>query len=64
MRNIDKSKWLTQPDLQVVEVREAGTKAKKGTGPVETGEFTGRSSQFTVYANQVSAVTEDGEAAK
>jgi type IV pilus assembly protein PilN len=64
MRNIDKSKWLTQPDLQVVEVREAGTKAKKGTGPVETGEFAGRSSQFTVYASQVSAVTEDGEAAK
>ena len=39
MRNIDKSKWLTQPDLQVVEVREAGAKAKKGSGPVETGEF-------------------------
>ncbi len=59
MRNIDKSKWLTQPDLQVVEVREAGTKAKKGSGPVETGEFAGRSSQFTVYANQVSTVTDE-----
>jgi len=63
MRNIDKSSWLTQPDLQVVEVREAGAKAKKGTGPVETGEFAGRSSQFTVYASQVSAVS-DEEAAK
>lgn len=63
MRNIDKSKWLTQPDLQVVEVREAGTKAKKNAGPVETGEFAGRSSQFTVYANQVSTA-EDEEAAK
>jgi type IV pilus assembly protein PilN len=58
MRNIDKSKWLTQPDLQVVEVREAGTKAKKGSGPVETGEFAGRSSQFTVYASQVSTAAE------
>jgi type IV pilus assembly protein PilN len=63
MRNIDKSKWLTQPDLQVVEVREAGTKPKKGQGPVETGEFAGRSSQFTVYANQVSTAA-DEEAAQ
>lgn len=63
MRNIDKSKWLAQPDLQVVEVRDAGTKAKKGTGPVETGEFAGRSSQFTVYASQVSTAV-DAEAAK
>ena len=59
MRNIDKSKWLTQPDLQVVEVREAGTKPKKGSGPVETGEFAGRSSQFTVSANQVSTKTDE-----
>ena len=51
MRNIDKSKWLTQPDLQVVEVRETGDQGEEGlTGPVETGEFAGRSSQFTVYA--------------
>ena len=63
MRNIDKSKWLTQPDLQVVEVREAGARPKKGQGPVETGEFAGRSSQFTVYATQVSTAT-DEEAAK
>lgn len=59
MRNIDKSQWLTQPDLQVVEVREAGTKPKRGSGPVETGEFAGRSSQFTVYANQVSTTEEE-----
>lgn len=58
MRNIDKSKWLTQPDLQVVEVREAGAKGKKTTGPVETGEFVGRSSQFTVTASQVSTSDE------
>jgi type IV pilus assembly protein PilN len=62
MRNIDKSKWLTQPDLQVVEVRDTGAKPKKGEGPVETGQFAGRSSQFTVYASQVS--TTDEEAAK
>jgi type IV pilus assembly protein PilN len=62
MRNIDKSKWLTQPDLEVVQVREAGDKPKKGEGPVETGEFAGRSSQFVVYANQVS--TSDEEEAK
>jgi len=62
MRNIDKSKWLTQPDLQVVEVREAGAKAKKGSGPVETGEFAGRSSQFTVYASQVSTAAETEDA--
>jgi type IV pilus assembly protein PilN len=62
MRNIDKSKWLTQPDLQVVEVREAGAKGnKKATGPVETGEFAGRSSQFTVFANQVSTTDEGAE---
>ena len=62
MRNIDKSKWLTQPDLQVVEVRDTGAKPKKGEGPVETGQFAGRSSQFTVYASQVS--TTDEETAK
>jgi type IV pilus assembly protein PilN len=59
MRNIDKSKWLTQPDLEVVEVRTAGTRGRKSTGPVETGEFAGRSSQFTVYANQVSVTDEE-----
>lgn len=57
MRNIDKSKWLTQPDLEVVEVLASGAR-RKNTGPVETGEFTGRSSQFTVYANQVTVLDE------
>ena len=59
MRNLDKSKWFTQPDLQVVEVREAGAKAKKGV-PQETGEFAGRSSQFVVTANQVSTTDSQG----
>ena len=62
MRNLDKSEWFTQPDLEIVEVREAGAKSKKGV-PQETGEFAGRSSQFVVYANQVS-VTDDEEVAK
>ncbi|MDH4021496.1 MAG: PilN domain-containing protein [Gammaproteobacteria bacterium] len=59
MRNIDKSEWLTKPDLEVVEVRAAGTRQKRDSGPVETGEFAGRSSQFTVYADQVT-VTDEG----
>ena len=59
MRNIDKSKWLTQPDLQVIEVRDTSTKRKKAEGPTETGEFAGRSSQFTVYADQVSTSDEE-----
>ena len=62
MRNLDKSQWFTQPDLEIVEVREAGSRAKKGL-PQETGEFAGRSSQFVVYANQVS-VTDDEEVEK
>jgi type IV pilus assembly protein PilN len=56
MRNIDKSQWLTKPDLQVVEVKEPG-RATRGL-PQETGEFAGRSSQFVVYANQVTQVEE------
>ncbi len=63
MRNLDKSSWFTQPDLEVVEVREAGAKGKKGL-PQETGEFAGRSSQFVVYASQVSTTTDDEEVAK
>jgi hypothetical protein len=59
MRNIDKSTWLTKPDLEVVEVRDTGSRQKKGAGPVETGEFVGRSSQFTVYADQVSFTDEE-----
>ena len=62
MRNLDKSQWFTQPDLEIVEVREAGGKAKKGV-PQETGEFAGRSSQFVVYASQVSKA-DDEEVAK
>jgi hypothetical protein len=54
MRNIDKSAWLTQPDLEVVEVKEAGSKGTRGL-PRESGEFAARSSQFVVYATQVSA---------
>lgn len=61
MRNIDESGWLTRPDLEVVEVREAGDKALRGQ-PQETGEFVGRSSQFVVYADQVSVLDEDGGA--
>ncbi len=58
MRNIDKSKWLAKPDLQVVEVQDVSGK-KKTVGPVETGEFVGRSSLFTVHASQVSASDEE-----
>jgi type IV pilus assembly protein PilN len=61
MRNIDESGWLTRPDLEVVEVREAGDKALRGQ-PQETGEFVGRSSQFVVYADQVSVLDADGGA--
>jgi type IV pilus assembly protein PilN len=61
MRNIDRSKWLTQPDLQVVEVKEAGGRPKRGL-PQETGTFVGRSSEFVVYANQVSASEDPAEA--
>jgi type IV pilus assembly protein PilN len=61
MRNIDRSKWLTQPDLQVVEVKEAGGRPKRGL-PQETGTFVGRSSEFVVYANQVSASEDSTEA--
>jgi type IV pilus assembly protein PilN len=62
MRNIDQSKWLTQPDLEVVEVKEAGSGRGRARGrnnvPQEKGEFAGRSSEFVVYANQMSATTE------
>lgn len=57
MRNIDKSAWLTQPDLEVVEVKEAGSKGTRGL-PRESGEFAARSSQFVVYATQISAAEE------
>jgi type IV pilus assembly protein PilN len=63
MRNLDKSQWFTQPDLEIVEVREAGAKTKKGV-PQETGEFAGRSSQFVVYASQESEAGDDEEVEK
>lgn len=46
MRNIDKSEWLTAPDLKVVEV-----KAGRGKNS--------RDSQFTVFAQQVQNGDED-----
>ncbi len=41
MRNIDKSEWLADPDLEVVEVKRGGNEG-------------GRASEFTVFATQVS----------
>lgn len=60
MRNIDRSKWLAQPDLQVVEVKDAA-RPQRGV-PQETGAFVGRSSEFVVYANQVSASEDPADA--
>lgn len=53
MRNIDGSDWLTQPDLQVVEVRPAS--GQRGN----TADFSPRASQFTVIAKQVSPGSEE-----
>ena len=47
MRNIDDSEWLRAPGLEGVEFVTAGTE---------------RSAQFTVFADQVSMVTPEGEA--
>jgi type IV pilus assembly protein PilN len=52
MRNIDKSGWLKDPDLEVVEV-----KATQGKGKVDAN--TPRASEFTVLAKQVSAHDEE-----
>jgi type IV pilus assembly protein PilN len=49
MRNIDKSKWLENPDLKVVKVKKGS--GKKGS----------RSSEFTVYAKQVRIKGEGGD---
>ncbi len=49
MRNIDKSEWLGNPDLEVVEVKTS-----------RSGE-TSRASEFKVFARQVSKVDEDDE---
>lgn len=48
MRNIDKSGWLKEPDLDVVEVKAATGKGKADAAGV-------RASEFTVFAKQVSA---------
>jgi len=49
MRNIDKSGWLKDPDLEVVEVKAAGKNAAAGP----------RASEFTVIAKQVSVRDEE-----
>lgn len=54
MRNIDKSGWLKEPDLEVVEVKPASGGKAAADGP--------RASEFTVIAKQVSV--RDEEAAK
>jgi type IV pilus assembly protein PilN len=46
MRNIDKSAWLSSPDLKVVEVRDGATKGS-------------RASEFTIFAQQVKAKDEE-----
>jgi type IV pilus assembly protein PilN len=50
MRNIDKSDWLAQPDLEVVEVKTA-----KKTDPNAV-----RASEFTVTARQKSTKDDEG----
>lgn len=50
MRNIDKSGWLKDPDLEVVQVKPA-----TGKGDVQAP----RASEFTVTAKQVSARDEE-----
>jgi type IV pilus assembly protein PilN len=57
MRNIDKSGWLKDPDLEVVEVKAA---SGKSTATVDASAP--RASEFTVIAKQVSAG--DGEDAQ
>jgi type IV pilus assembly protein PilN len=51
MRNIDKSGWLKDPDLEVVEVKSTGKSGKKDAG-------TPRTSEFTVFAKQASSMDE------
>lgn len=50
MRNIDKSGWLKEPDLEVVEVKTAKGKADATAA---------RASEFTVIAKQASARDEE-----
>jgi type IV pilus assembly protein PilN len=47
MRNIDKSPWLKEPDLRVVEVKDTRSKSP-------------RASEFTVLAKQVRTQKEEG----
>ena len=49
MRNIDDSEWLRAPGLEGVEFVTAGTE---------------RNAQFKVFAEQISMVTPEGEAAE
>jgi type IV pilus assembly protein PilN len=51
MRNIDKSGWLKEPDLEVVEVKTTRGRASDAPSP--------RASEFTVIAKQVSARDEE-----
>lgn len=51
MRNIDKSEWLTNPDLEVVEVKSMAGRGQ--TGP--------KASEFTVFARTVAQPGEDEE---
>ncbi|MBM4195847.1 MAG: PilN domain-containing protein [Gammaproteobacteria bacterium] len=54
MRNIDKSDWLKDPDLEVVQVKTIKGRAE-AQGP--------RTSEFTVLARQVSVASEGEEGA-
>jgi len=49
MRNIDKSEWLSSPDLEVVEVKSAGS---------ESGR---RASEFTVFAQSLTSSNQGDE---
>jgi type IV pilus assembly protein PilN len=50
MRNIDKSEWLMDPDLEVVEVKTS-----------RSGDTGGRASEFTVFATQASPADSEEE---
>ncbi len=51
MRNIDKSEWLTNPDLEVVEVKSIAGRGQGGP----------KASEFTVFARTVAQPGEDDE---
>ena len=50
MRNIDKSEWLMDPDLEVVEVKNT-----------RSGDTGGRASEFTVFAMQAAETDPEEE---